>query len=67
MHQVDVIADSEWNSLVASKPKECIINATQQFLTEASLISRKWQDKVDKFQDVRKGALELIPDSGPSF
>jgi hypothetical protein len=34
MHQFDVIEDSEWNSLVASKPKECITNATQHFVVE---------------------------------
>jgi len=28
MHQVDSIADSEWNSLVASKPKGCITYVT---------------------------------------
>jgi hypothetical protein len=67
MHQVDAIADSEWNSLVASKPKECITDATQQFVVEASLLSRKWQDKVDNFQEVRKRALELVPELGPSF
>jgi hypothetical protein len=67
MHQVDSIADSEWNSLVVSKPKECITDATQQFVVEASLLSRKWQDKVDNFQDVRKRALELVPKLGPSF
>jgi hypothetical protein len=64
IHQVDSIADSEWNSLVASEPKECIINATQQFFVEASLLSRKWQDKVDNFQEVRKRALKLIPELG---
>jgi hypothetical protein len=67
MHQVDAIADSEWNSLVASKPKECITDATQQFVVEASLLARKWQDKVDNFQEVRKRALELVPELGPSF
>jgi hypothetical protein len=67
MHQVDAIADSEWNSLVASKPKECITDATQQFVVEASLLARKWQDKVENFQEVRKRSLELVPELGPSF
>jgi hypothetical protein len=39
----------------------------QQFVVEASLLARKWQDKVDKFQEVRKRALELILELGPSF
>jgi hypothetical protein len=67
MHQVDATTDSEWNSLVASKPKGCITEATQQFVAEASLLARKWQDKVGSFQGVRKQALELVPELGPSF
>jgi hypothetical protein len=67
MHQVDATTDSEWNSLVASKPKGCITDATQQFVVEASLLARKWQDKVGSFQEVKKRALELVPELGPSF
>jgi hypothetical protein len=67
MHQVDATTDSEWNSLVASKPKGCITDATQQFMAEASLLARKWQDKVGSFQEVKKWALELVPELGPSF
>jgi hypothetical protein len=67
MHQVDATIDSEWNSLVASKPKGCITDATQQFVAEASLLARKWQDKIGSFQEVRKWALELVPELGPSF
>jgi hypothetical protein len=29
MHQIDAIADSEWNSLVASKPKGCLTDMTR--------------------------------------
>jgi hypothetical protein len=53
--------------LVTSKPKECITYATQQFVAEASLLSRKWQDKFGIFQEVKKWALELVPELGPSF
>jgi hypothetical protein len=67
MHQVDAIVDYEWNSLVASKPKECITDATQQFVVESLLLSRKWQEKVDNFQEVRKISLELVPKLGSSF
>jgi hypothetical protein len=67
MHHMDTIADSEWNSLVVSKPKECIIDANQQFVVEASLLARKWQDKVEKFQEVRKRSLELVSELGPLF
>jgi hypothetical protein len=67
MHQVDAKADSEWNYLVASNPKGCIIDVNQQFVVEASRIARKWQGKIGAFQEVRKRALELILDLGPSF
>jgi hypothetical protein len=67
MHQVDATTDSEWNSLVAAKPKEYNKETTQQFLAEASLLARKWQDKVESFQGVKHRALELVPELGPSF
>jgi hypothetical protein len=67
MHQVDATADSKWNSLVSSKPKGCITYETQQFVAETSLLSRKWKDKIWSFQEVRKRALELVQDLGPSF
>jgi hypothetical protein len=57
---VDAIADSEWTSSVASKTKECIADVAQQFVVEALLLARKWQEKVDNFQEVRKRALELV-------
>jgi len=53
--------------MVTSKPKGCITDATQQFMVEASLFTRKWQDKVVNFQGVNKRALELVPELGPSF
>jgi hypothetical protein len=67
MHQFDSTTDSEWNSLVTSKPKGCVIEVNQLFVAEASLLSRKWQDKVGSFQEVRKWALELVPELGPLF
>jgi hypothetical protein len=67
MHQVETLADAEWNSLIASKPKEFNLNATQQFVAEASLLSRKWKDKLEQFQEVREKSLELVPELGPSF
>jgi hypothetical protein len=67
MHQFDATIDSEWNSLVASNPKGCITDATQQFIVEASVLTRKWQDKVGSFQEVKKWALELVLELGPSF
>jgi hypothetical protein len=67
MHQVDATTDSEWNSLVAAKPKEYNKETTQQFLAEASLLTQKWQDKVESFHGVKHRALELVPELGPSF
>jgi hypothetical protein len=67
MHQVYATSEFEWNSLVTSKPKGCIIDVTQQFVAKASLLARKWQDKIGGFQEVRKWPLELVPELGPSF
>jgi hypothetical protein len=47
--------------------KVFIIDVTQQFIAEASLLARKWQDKIVVFQEVKKKALELILELGPSF
>jgi septation ring formation regulator EzrA len=41
MHQVDATNDYEWNSLDTSNPKGCIPGVTQDFVVEASLLSRK--------------------------
>jgi len=65
MHQVDVTTDSELKYSVASKTKECIIDTTQQFVVEVSLLARKWKDKVGRFQEVKKRALEWVLELGP--
>jgi hypothetical protein len=67
MHQFDATTDSEWNFLVASKTKADSKETTQQFVAEASLLARKWKDKVGNFQGVKQRALELVPKLGPSF
>jgi hypothetical protein len=67
MHQVDAISGSKWDSLVASNPKECITDTTHQFVAKTSLLAKKWQDKVDNLQEVRKRSLKLVLDMGPSF
>jgi hypothetical protein len=36
-------------------------------MVEASLLTKKWQDKVVNFQGVKKRALELVLELGPSF
>jgi hypothetical protein len=67
MHQVETLADAKWNSLMASKPKEFNLNTTQQFVAKASLLARKWQDKLEHFQEVKEKVLKLVTDLGPSF
>jgi hypothetical protein len=67
MHQVDATTHSEWNLLVMSKPKGCGKEATQEFVVEASLLTRKWQDKVGNFQGVKERSLESVLELGPSF
>jgi len=47
--------------LVAAKPKEYNKDTTQQFLPEASLLTQKWQDKVESFHGVNHRALQLVP------
>jgi hypothetical protein len=47
--------------------KEFNLSTTQQFIAEASLLARKWQDKLEHFQEIREKYLELVPELGPSF
>jgi hypothetical protein len=54
-------------SFIASNLKEFNLNATQQFIVEASFLARKWKDKLEQFQEVREKYLELLPKLGPSF
>jgi hypothetical protein len=54
MHQFDATTDSKWNLLVTSKTKADSKETTQQFVAEASLLTRKWQDKVGNFQGVKQ-------------
>jgi len=67
MHQVETLADAKWNALIASNPKEFNTSATQLFVVETSLHSRKWQEKIENFQEIREKALELVPKLGPLF
>jgi hypothetical protein len=36
-------------------------------MAEDSLLTRKWQEKAVNFQGVKKRALKLVPELGPSF
>jgi len=36
-------------------------------MAKALLLARKWQNKADNFQDIRKRALDLVPELGLSF
>jgi hypothetical protein len=54
MHQVYAKIDYEWNLLVASQSKVDSKETTQQFVSEASLLARKWQDKFGTFQGVKQ-------------
>jgi hypothetical protein len=56
---VDSIAESEWNSLVVSKPKKCIIDATQQFVVEASLLAKKCTKKWTTFKKLGRDPYNL--------
>jgi hypothetical protein len=42
MHQLGIIAEVEWNSLVAYKPKDFTTDATKKFVVEASVFAKKW-------------------------
>jgi hypothetical protein len=33
----------------------------------ASILARKWKDKVEKYDSFRQQALQIVPELGPSF
>jgi len=65
MHKVETLENAEWNAIIAFKPKEFNLNATQQLVAKASLLFRKRKDKLEQFQEVRKKSLILVADLGP--
>jgi hypothetical protein len=61
IHQVDATTDFEWKLLVTPKTKVDSKEATQHSIAEASLLTRKWQEKVGNFQGLKEKALDLVP------
>jgi hypothetical protein len=47
--------------------KEFNLSATQQFVAEASLLARKWKDKLEQFQEIKEKALEIVRELVPLF
>jgi hypothetical protein len=59
----DILSGNFW-----SHPSQRqIANNNPTVVSKASLLARKWQDIVGKFQGVKQRALELVLELGPSF
>jgi hypothetical protein len=64
---LDSLAETEWNALLATKPKVPDINIIQEFVAGASILVRKWQDRVAHYDSFCEQSLSIVPELGPSF
>jgi hypothetical protein len=50
----------EWNTLVATKPEEPNVTITQDVFVGASILARKWQDRVEHCDIFHQHALQIV-------
>jgi hypothetical protein len=51
MHQLDYVAETKWQNLLATKPTKMDVVATQDFVVGASILVQKWQDCLDNYEN----------------
>jgi hypothetical protein len=52
IQQLDYVVDSKWKTLMATKPIEPDVAMTQEFVIGASILVRKWKDKVEQYDNL---------------
>jgi hypothetical protein len=67
LQQLDALVDTKWNALLATEPEVLDVNAAQEFVVGASILARKWKDRVDQCDIFRQQALQIVPELGPLF
>jgi hypothetical protein len=67
LKQLDSLADTDWNALLATKPEVPDANTAQEFVAGTSILVRKWKDRVNKYDSFREQALHIVLELGPLF
>jgi hypothetical protein len=49
LQQLDTLANTKWNSLLATKPEVPDVNVAHDFFAGTSNLARKWKDKVEQY------------------
>jgi hypothetical protein len=53
--------------MLATKPEVPDANTAQVFVVDASILVRKWKDRVKQYDIFREKALQIVPELGPPF
>jgi hypothetical protein len=64
---LDSLVDTKWNALLATKLEVPDVNVAKEFVVGASILERKWQDRVAHYDSFHEQALSIVPELGPSF
>jgi len=67
MQQLDLVAEIEWNTLLATKTMHPNVAVEQYFFVGASILARKWQDHVDHYDNFCQQAIKIVSELGPPF
>jgi nitrogen fixation protein len=67
MQQLDAIANTEWTTLLETKLEEPIVTVTQEFFVGASILARKWQDRIKHYNSFHQHTLTIVLELGPFF
>jgi hypothetical protein len=67
MCQLNSLADTEWKTFHAAKPKTLDVTTIQEFIFCASILVQKWQDRLDNYANFRQQSLYIVLKLGPSF
>jgi len=67
LEHLDSSIDIEWNSLLATKPEETNVVAGQELVASASILIRKWKERVDQYNQFAQQKMQVIYELGPLF
>jgi hypothetical protein len=67
MQQLHSIADTKWNTLLATKMEALDVTVTQEFVAGASILVRKWQDYSSIMTNFKHAGSHIVPELGPPF
>jgi hypothetical protein len=51
MHHLDLVSKKKWNTILATNPMDPDVVEAQEFVMGASILVRKWHDRVDHYDN----------------